>query len=106
MTDFNGLTAAEREILDTLIEEAAEVIQASTKMLRHGKRPTDYSVTPPKEYDNTVSLAQEVVDLLVLVEIAIEAGLMADYDEATLDLMRQQKRDRLRTYFHHVTLTS
>lgn len=60
MTHFNGLTPAEAERLAMLIEECGEVIQAATKVLRHG---WDSHHPDNPHADNRNMLHVEIMDL-------------------------------------------
>ena len=57
---FNKLTPAESERLALLIEEAGEVIQAATKVLRHGWNSYDPTLPPGKAMSNRASLEKEM----------------------------------------------
>lgn len=65
-------TPAEAEILTTLIEEAAEVIQRATKLLRFGRD----EVQPGQQLSNCYRLSEEVGDFNAMVKIAEAAGLL------------------------------
>lgn len=84
------LTEYEREILTILAEEAAEIVQAATKLLRFGKenRPNGGEV-------NTIVLAREVGDLNHMVFRCLDVGLI---DMKSIDEGRRRKEDRLRIY--------
>lgn len=64
-------TPVEAEILETLIEECAEVIQRATKMLRFGA----HEVQPGQDKDNSVRLALEIGDLEYMIWCAVKADL-------------------------------
>lgn len=66
------LTLLEHELLDNLIEEAAEIIQAATKMKRFGKRPKHEGI----EYDNIKDLSCEVGNLEASMWYCERAGLV------------------------------
>ena len=72
-------TPYEREILEILIEECAEVQQRATKALRFG--PDE--VQPGQGYNNKARLAHEVGDLLMVIERALDAKLMSPLDIQT-----------------------
>lgn len=65
-------TPYEREVLTILIEEAAEVQQCATKLLRFGRD----EIQPGQGLSNKERLSDEVGDLLALVEVALDAGLI------------------------------
>jgi hypothetical protein len=65
----------ERELLIILMEECAEVIQASSKLLRFG-RGDKYD----DGIENTVKLGLEIGDLEYMVTMIIKAGLIAECD--------------------------
>lgn len=85
------LTPREREILDIVIEEAAEVIQRATKALRFGLDETQ----PGQPHDNAARLAHEIGDLWEVVALAEAEGLVS-----TDDIINGQirKRDKLKVY--------
>lgn len=62
----------EREILNTLIEEAAEVIQRATKLLRFGRD----EVQPDQPLTNKQRLSEEIGDFFGMADIAVCAGLL------------------------------
>lgn len=67
------LTDEEREVLTVLMEEAAEVIQAGSKILRFGKEET-----PRREgvKTNVVVFSEEIGDLNTMMDLATELGLI------------------------------
>lgn len=67
-----ALTNAERELLQTLAEEAAEVVQRCTKMLRFGKRRNPYSGK-----QNSETLEDEIGDVLAFTEMCDRYDLIA-----------------------------
>lgn len=68
---------AERERLTMLAEEAAEVVQAVTKILRHGY--DSYYPGDPKRSTNQELLQEELTDLLAIVD---RMNLVNDIDIA------------------------
>lgn len=84
-------TPREREILTILIEEAAEVQQRATKMLRFGVA----EVQPGQDQTNKTRLGVEVGDFLEMVEVAIAANLL---HPAAIEAGREQKRAKLPTF--------
>ena len=90
---YNGLTPAEAERLAMLAEEAAEVIQAVGKILRHG-----YASYHPEEpgIDNRVLLMNELADfnsVQLLMEGSGDVFRTGDEIERVLE--------RKLTYTHH-----
>jgi NTP pyrophosphatase (non-canonical NTP hydrolase) len=65
----------EREILTTLIEEAAEVIQRATKLMRFGRD----EIQPGQPLTNAERLACEIGDFAGMVTFAINAGLVQEW---------------------------
>lgn len=61
------------EVLDILIEEAAEVIQRVTKMKRFGIE----EVQPGQDLTNAERLSQELGDLMGTMQLAVERGLVS-----------------------------
>lgn len=84
-------TPRQREILDILIEECAEVIQRATKMLRFGVE----EVQPQQHLTNKDRLSFELGDLKAIVNEAIEARLA---DRATIENSAVAKRRKLERY--------
>lgn len=101
MNHFNKLTPAEAERLAMLSEECAEVIQAVSKILRHGYE----SVNPlaPEKGTNREQLARELIDvfavLLLMQENEDGADLphFADQEPDAPDLVMAGKLK----YTHH-----
>ena len=62
----------EREILEILIEECAEIQQRATKMLRFGVM----EVQPGQDLSNRDRLSDEIGDLRAVLHLAEEAGLL------------------------------
>jgi len=84
----------EREIIDIIIEECAEVIQRGTKMTRFGIE----EVQPGQDLSNAQRLAREIGDVFEIVALAIEAGIVT---QAEIDLGRAHKRKQLAKYMQH-----
>lgn len=68
---MNGLHPKERELLTMLAEEAGEIVQAVTKILRHG--PDSYNPDNLSAGDNTEQLRKEVVDMLGVIQLMRES---------------------------------
>lgn len=64
-------TAHEREILTIVIEEAAEVQQRATKLLRFGRD----EIQPGQPHSNAERLSVELGDLSAIIDMACSAGL-------------------------------
>ena len=94
MTHFNDLTPGEAERLAMLLEEAAEVIQACGKILRHG-----YESTHPEGTEtNRDMLSREIDDLMAVTRLMsassdIRVSKRADV-QANIEM-------RKRRYTHH-----
>lgn len=99
MTDqhFNGLTPAEHERLSMLIEEAAEIVQAGTKILRHGYG----SCHPDRPHtDNREELEREIVELKAIVDRMVIKGDLRNYNlsaDRYAGIMRRKEK-----YMHHL----
>lgn len=101
MNHFNELTPAEAERLAMLSEECAEVIQAVSKILRHGYE----SVNPlePEKGTNREQLGRELIDVFAVLLLMQEHDGVADLphfadqepDAPDLALARKLK------YSHH-----
>lgn len=70
------LNEREREILENLIEECGEVVQAATKLLRFGKEDT----SPSTGASNTYTFGIEVGQLGAMVELAQQEKLLLQSD--------------------------
>mgnify|MGYP000069449613 CR=1 FL=1 len=84
-------TPREREILTIIIEEAAEVQQRATKMLRFGVR----EVQPGQPYNNAERLADEVGDFSAILEMAYNAGLLS---QERVVIAAKRKDEKLRAF--------
>lgn len=79
-------------VLEQLIEEAGELIQASAKQLRiiRGKNPT-----PKTHKENTENLQEEIADVQLCIDLAI---LAMNYDNSetqkNIDFIKQKKLSR------------
>jgi NTP pyrophosphatase (non-canonical NTP hydrolase) len=96
MRPFNQLSPAQAERLAMLIEEAGEVIQAATKVLRHGY--SSYHPDDP-QWSNRELLQREIRDLLVVLELMANAG-----DRNTIyadDVLYEKAREKKLRYTHH-----
>lgn len=86
------LTPYEREVLENLQEEAAEVIVAASKLLRFG---VDYR---PDGMPNDVFLGLEIGDLNYMMIAAIKARIVSLADVAA---GVARKETRFRMYLQH-----
>ena len=91
---FNGLSPAEAERLALLVEECGEVIQAVTKILRHGYE----SCHPVSGVNNRAALERELGDLLFVIGGVVGEG---DVARANVDAALKDKADRIAPYLHH-----
>lgn len=69
MAEFANLSAAQRERLEMLAEEAAEIVQAVTKILRHGYE--SYDPTAPEKGNNADMLRKELDELRTIEHIMV-----------------------------------
>jgi len=91
---FNGLTPAEDESLTLIAEECAEVIQAITKIQRHGL----HSVHPQSGVPNWRTLSREVGDL----EASLRVGEIQHlFDWSEVVAASNSKLRLLPKYLHH-----
>lgn len=84
-------TAHEAELLENLIEECAEVIQRATKMLRFGVK----EIQPDQPLTNAERLAVEAGQLLHMIDVCLDAGLMT---RESLAAGRAEKARKLPIY--------
>lgn len=79
------MNSAEQEILRIAQEECAEVIQAISKVFRFGMDETHNGVT------NRAHLTEEVGDLVCMVELMIERGLISAQEVAQAGIKKKEK---------------
>jgi hypothetical protein len=84
------LTSHETEILHCLQEECAEVIQDAAKLLRFGKENR-----PDTGIANTHKLSIEMGEVLCVMQLAIDAGLLSP---VSIDQGKWTKRERLKHF--------
>jgi NTP pyrophosphatase (non-canonical NTP hydrolase) len=89
---------AERERLYLLIEEASEVIQIASKVLRFGYNQT----RPDEDLSNRGRLAIEVGDLLFVIEMLLQGDLQFEM----VNYARDAKGEKVRAYtkYEHPTV--
>ena len=95
--DFsNGLTKAETERLSLLVEECSEVIQAATKILRHGYE----SLNPdnPAHAGNRSDLEDEIGHVVFAVSMLVRNG---DVKPLHIEQSAAFKVKKVRRYLHH-----
>lgn len=84
------MTEKEREILGITQEECAEVIQAISKCVRFGIDNEHKSGKTQRE-----NLSMEVGDLVCMIGLLIEAGLVKEED---INRARDEKIEKLKVY--------
>jgi hypothetical protein len=87
-------TPYERELLTILIEEAAEVQQRATKLLRFGAMETQ----PGQFNTNAWRLSQEIGDLVAVINLALRCGLVI---ENVVDAQVDRKISKLKDFMQH-----
>ena len=92
MRPFNKLTPAEVERLSLLAEECGEVIQAITKILRHGYE------SGWKGSNNRDDLAKEIGDVEFATEMLTAAG---DVDAVSIINATDEKAEAVARFLHH-----
>lgn len=93
-------TAEQIERLAFLAEEAAEVMQACMKIIRHGWVGIDTNVTPNRTYLNAKALERELGDLAAAVNLCIRGG---EVSHAEIEILTEAKLAKLHLYLHHPT---
>jgi NTP pyrophosphatase (non-canonical NTP hydrolase) len=93
MDGHSTLSAAEAERLAMLIEECGEVIQAASKVLRHGYD----NHHPDRKKTNRTDLSNEMIDVIAVHEAMYEASDLPNYGHAQTQKAWQKKL----TYAHH-----
>lgn len=95
MAAFAGLTEAQRERLEMLVEEAGEIVQAGTKILRHGR--DSHHPDDPKKTPNMILLMEELLELWAVYERMCYYGDIGrlDFNQAEEVWMKKRR------YTHH-----
>lgn len=97
----NQLTSAQRELIELLAEEAAEVVHIAMKMLRHG--PASFHPLDPARTSNHVLLTREIGDVLASIALLEHYSVTAPYQterENRFDACTAKLR-RVEKYLHH-----
>lgn len=92
MTAFNRLSPAQAERLAILIEECGEVVQAATKILRHG-----YESSYADGRTNLSVLESEIGDLEATIAIL---GMAGDISPTKIRAAKVRKFARVVQYLH------
>ena len=79
----------DREVMLILQEECAEVTQAISKIFRFGSSAEHNGRT------NQSRLSEEVGDLLCMIDLLVERGIVSDTD---INQARLKKRDKLQVW--------
>ncbi len=90
---INQLSDAEDERLTLLIEESSEVIQAATKIQRHGYESKWLSSETNREH-----LEKEIGDFLYIMNLMIERH---DLNPKTIGEAIDAKADRIGKFLHY-----
>ena len=80
-----------QEALDILQEECGEVIVEVSKCRRFGMDSLHYKTC----IKHSTMLETEVADVLALVDVLIEQGIL---DPATLDIAKEAKKEKLKVW--------
>lgn len=94
MKTFNKLSASQCELLDLLQEECAEVIQAISKIKRHGY----YSFHPNGGESNKQSLEREIGDVYAAIQLLVDKE---EIDNSKCLERKMIKLDSVFKYLHH-----
>jgi NTP pyrophosphatase (non-canonical NTP hydrolase) len=96
---FNGLTPAEAERLSLLAEECAEVIQAVTKIQRHGYESRNpFTARSNRDPTNREALEAELGHVAHAIERMVEAR---DLTGVGIRGAQKSKADRIGQWLHH-----
>jgi hypothetical protein len=91
------MTEAEKERLTMLAEEAAEIIQMVTKILRHGY--DSYHPNDPLRTTNNILLQEEITDMLSIIYA------MNEVDDMDVDLyddyLHEERWSKKLKWTHH-----
>ncbi len=97
---YNGLTPAETERLDIMQEECAEIIQAISKIKRHG-----YESFNPFDTDRTTnrsSLSKEIGHLAFALRLArCHGDINGNINGNEIEAGGQEKEDTISQWLHH-----
>ena len=88
---MNNMNQITQETLLITQEECAEVTQAISKIMRFGLN----DAWPKDGPNNKSRLEEEVGDLLCMIDIMIERGILSD---SNVNAARHAKRDKLKTW--------
>ena len=94
-----GLTERQREALDLLKEECAELIQAASKVTRCGPGFVPYAGTPQERPSAGAELAIEAGDVYWLLAECVEAGLLT---WGEIHAAASKKREKLKVWSRHL----
>lgn len=94
----NMLSSAQEERLALFTEESGECLQIIGKVGRHGWKPTDFSVDPPKYYDNKADLEKETGQLMHAIKLMCLAG---DLDREEIQRHFDEREQNIKKYLHH-----
>lgn len=95
----SGLTEAEAERLALLVGECAAVIHSAGKVLQHGWKSHNPTVT--NSLTNQGSLEQKLGNLRLVVQMMIDAG---DLIDAAISLSMIRKASDIDKWLHHQNL--
>lgn len=84
-----------KEIMDILQEECAEVIQAVSKCSRFGID----TISMRTEKSNRHNLTEEVGDVLCMIDLLIERGILTDSDVYDARAAKKVKLEKWSTIF-------
>ena len=85
------MTDQQREILNILAEECAEVIQAISKIQRFGLE----NYKPGKPKTNQEHLEEEVGDLVAMISLLTESCIIREHH---IEIYKQQKFQKLKSW--------
>ena len=85
------MTKVEHEIMAIAQEECAEVVQAISKIFRFGLTAKH----PDRTYDNKAQLEEEIGDLICMVSLMVEKGIV---NESNIEQAAKRKRKKLETW--------
>ena len=91
LLDIGNMDSKTHEVMNILSEECAEVIQAISKVHRFGLN----NLKPGKPKTNREHLEEEIGDLLAMVDILLEKGIVTT---ANLEIAKQAKIEKLKKW--------
>lgn len=95
---FSQLTPALQELIACANEESGEIVQAASKILRHGRLSYDPTLPIAQRSTNLADFTKECGELIAVVEIMVER---MQIDGRAVDHARREKHRNVWRWLHH-----